>query len=109
MRMTRDDRDVWPNDVPRGTFDIRCNSIGGYPGANGHITFVCPSGRRCGVLVGPQFVDRPNKDALCIWGWNNDVDNPTLTPSINCLAVKEDGSPAGGCGWHGFITAGDMT
>lgn len=107
--MTRDDRDVWPDDVPVGTFEIDAgpeHSVQGYPGSSGHILFVCPNGHRCSVLVGPTFVQRPSKDALCVWGWNGDKDRPTLTPSINCRNVDDDGKPAGGCGWHGFITDG---
>ncbi len=106
--MVRDDRDEWPADEQIGSFDIEASpghSVQGYPGANGHIIFVCPNNKRCSVLIGPTFVDRPNPDALCVWGWDGNRDRPTLTPSINCLAEK-DGKPTGGCGWHGFITAG---
>ena len=103
--MTRDDRDEWPDDVPVGTFDIEQGGVQGYPEATGHIMFVCPKGHRCGVLVGPQHIPRPNPDALCIWAWNGDKDKPTLTPSIDCVSEK-DGKPTGGCGWHGFITNG---
>jgi hypothetical protein len=106
--MTRDNRDEWPADVPIGTFEIEAgpdHGVQGYPGATGHIMFVCPNGRRCSVLIGPQFVSRSSPDALYIWSWDGNGDCPTLSPSINCLAEK-DGQPAGGCGWHGFITAG---
>jgi len=103
--MVRDSRDVWPDNEPIGSFDIKLRGVQGYPGATAHILFVCPNGKRCSVLLGPQFVDRPNPDALCIWGWNGDMDKPTLTPSINCIAEK-NGKPTGGCGWHGFITNG---
>lgn len=108
--MVRDDRDVWPDDELVGSFDIEGgpgHSVQGYPGANGHIMFVCPNGRRCSVLVGPSPVPRPHDDALCIWGWDGNLEQPTLTPSINCIAEK-DGKPTGGCGWHGFITRGVM-
>jgi hypothetical protein len=105
--MQRDNRDVWPDDVPQGTFDIEDGGVQGYPGATAHITFVCPNGRRCSALLGPQAVGRESEDRLCIWGWNGDKERPTLQPSINCLAEK-DGKPAGGCGWHGFITNGVM-
>lgn len=106
--MNRDSRDVWPDDEPIGSFDINAgpgHGVQGYPGANGHIIFVCPNGKRCSVLIGPNFVDRPSPDALCVWGWDGNLDKPTLNPSINCLAEK-DGKPAGGCGWHGHITNG---
>ena len=107
--MTRDDRSEWPDDVPVGTFSIEDGGVQGYPAATAHITFVCPKGQRCSALLGPTHVGRPTPDALCIWGWNGDKDRPTLTPSINCLAVKDDGTPAGGCGWHGHIANGDIT
>ena len=105
--MIRDTRDVWPDDVSIGTFDIELGGVSGYSGSTAHIQFVCPMGRRCSVLLGPAFVDRPNPDALCIWGWNGDLEHPTLTPSINCLSEK-DGKPTGGCGWHGHIINGVM-
>lgn len=107
--MTRDDRDEWPSDEPIGSFDIEVNTKGilGYPGATGHILFVCPNGKRCSVLIGPSPVGREHPDALCIWGWDGNLERPTLTPSLNCVAEK-GGKPTGGCGWHGFITAGVM-
>ena len=103
--MTLDVRDAWPADVPIGTFDIEPGTLQGYPGATAHILFVCPNHRRCAVLVGPAAVSRTAEDRLSIWGWDGNRECPTLTPSINCLAEK-DGKPAGGCGWHGFITNG---
>lgn len=105
--MQRDDRDVWPTDEPIGSFDIEQHGVAGYPGCTAHILFECPNHRRCAVLLGPTCVMRPTSDALCIWAWDGNVEAPTLTPSINCLAEK-DGKPTGGCGWHGFITAGVM-
>jgi hypothetical protein len=106
--MVRDERDVWPDDEPVGSFSIEAgpgHSVQGYPGSTGHIMFICPNNKRCSVLIGPTFVQRPTKDTLCIWGWDGNLDKPTLTPSINCIAEK-DGKPTGGCGWHGFITSG---
>ena len=110
MKMTRDERDEWPDNVPVGSFDIELSEHGivGYAGATAHLLFVCPNNKRCGVLLGPAHVARQQPDGLVIWGWNNNRDCPTLTPSINCIAEK-DGQPTGGCGWHGFITNGDMT
>lgn len=103
--MQLDQRDEWPNDVPIGTFDIEPTRMLEYPGATAHILFVCPNGRRCAVLLGPEHVDRPREGALCIWKWDGNKERPSITPSINCLAEK-DGQPAGGCGWHGYITNG---
>lgn len=106
--MTRDDRDVWPDDEPIGSFDIEAwsgHSVEGQPGATGHMMFVCPNGRRCSILVGPQPVERLSPEKCYVWGWDGNLERPTITPSINCLAEK-DGKPTGGCGWHGFITNG---
>ncbi len=105
--MTRDERDEWPSDVPIGTFEITQNGVQGYPDAKAHILFVCPNQKRCAILLGDRQVDRTAEGKLCIWAWNGDLDRPTITPSINCLAEK-NGKPTGGCGWHGFITNGVM-
>lgn len=103
--MSRDSREEWPNDEPIGSFDIEQRGVQGYPGCTAHIIFVCPNQKRCVVLLGPTSVGRPSDGALNIWGWDGDLERPTITPSINCVAEK-DGKPSGGCGWHGFITAG---
>lgn len=104
--MQRDTRDEWDEDEPIGSFDIEhANGVVGYPGATGHIIFVCPNKHRCSVLIGPTHVAKQHPEGLAIWGWDGNVDKPTLTPSINCIAEK-DGKPTGGCGWHGFITKG---
>src|SRR6266853_6937893 len=99
--MSRDTSDEWPSNEPIGSFDIGIRGVEGYPGSTAHIIFVCLNERRCSVLLGPVFVDRPNPDALCIWQWDGNIEHPTLNPSINCIAEK-DGKPTGGCGWHGF-------
>lgn len=104
--MTPDQRDVWPADVPVGTFDIETGGVQGYPGATAHIMFVCPNEKRCSVLLGPSSVPRPSKGALCIWAWDGNSERPTITPSIDCRAVDDEGNPTGGCGWHGYITNG---
>jgi len=61
------------------------------------LTFVCPSG--CGsiggVMVAKDMADRDGKHP--VWGWNGDLDRPTVTPSIQFLS---------GCKWHGFLTDG---
>lgn len=108
IEMRRDDRDEWPGNLPSGTFDIELGGVQGYP-ATAHIVFVCPNAQRCSVLLGPEFVGRPNPDALCVWKWDGNLERPTITPSINCISHKEDGEPTGGCGWHGFVTDGKMS
>jgi hypothetical protein len=84
-----------PGDPP-GTFCWRQQGPGvGTPGGR-YILYVCPHGRGyCGVPI------RPNHLANGA-GWTHDGndDRPTLSPSVNCI---------GGCGWHGFVTAGEMT
>ncbi len=105
--MRRDERDEWPDDTPVGAFDIRINGVEGYPGVTARIMFKCPNGHHCNVLLAPQPIARSSDDRCHVWGWNGDVERPTITPSINCLAEK-DGKPTGGCGWHGFITDGEM-
>ncbi len=97
--MARNDRDVWPDDVPIGTFSIELGGVQGYPAATAHIQFVCPNRQRCAILIGPAHVNRPTPDALPIWGWNGDRDRPTLIPSIDCSRV---------CGWHGHIVDGEL-
>lgn len=103
--MARDTRDEWPPDEPVGSFDIEPHTLEGYPAATGLILFVCPNARRCSVLIGPAAVAPEGDQRLHIWAWDGNVERPSLTPSINCLAEK-DGKPTGGCGWHGFITNG---
>jgi len=104
-RMVRDLRDAWPADAPVGAFDIERRGVEGYPECTAHIIFVCPNHHFCAVLLGPKPVRSPAPDRLHIWGWDGNMDKPTITPSINCVAEK-DGKSTGGCGWHGFITAG---
>lgn len=99
VEMKRDVRDEWPIDVPRGTFDIELGAPAGYD-ATAHIIFVCPSGKRCSLLIGPEHVGRSALDRIPVWHWDGDVERPTLKPSINCV---------GGCGAHFWITDGIMS
>lgn len=34
------------------------------------------------------------------WGWDGNMDKPTITPSIGCDRI---------CGWHGHIINGEIT
>ena len=107
MVMVRDQRREWPADTPPGTFDIgvgglrRSPSHGGElePGVTAHILFVCPNRRRCAVFLGPVAREPLAADSVRVWGWDGNLERPTLNPSINC---------AGGCGWHGSIAAGTI-
>ena len=65
----------------------------------GFLSFICPKGRHCGVAVATDPKREPRPFGLPqgkVWEWDGNSDKPTVKPSINC----------GGCGWHGFITAG---
>ena len=109
VEMQSDPRDVWPDDVSIGTFHIEDGTVQKHPGATAHILFVCPNGVRCAILLGPTHVPRETPEHLPVWAWDGNRERPTITPSINCLkTVDEDGIATGGCGWHGFITAGEM-
>jgi hypothetical protein len=54
------------------------------------LNFACPG---CGQVTCVDFNT---------WNWDGNEAAPTLTPSI--LHNKEKG----GCGWHGFLTAGQF-
>jgi hypothetical protein len=41
------------------------------------------------------------------WTWYGNEDEPTLTPSLQCLSRSENAQPAP-C-WHGYLTNGVMT
>jgi len=58
--------------------------------------FVCPCG--CGEMGGISF-DVPEAEGLSgpKWQWDGDEHSPTVKPSIRKV---------GGCGWHGYLTAG---
>lgn len=90
--MVRKADDQWPEpDDPPGTFAWQLDEGGGHAR---RITYICPRGQLCGVPVLPHRL--PNGAG---WSFDGNVDQPTLSPSVNCV---------GGCGWHGFITAGRM-
>jgi hypothetical protein len=58
------------------------------------IIFACPG---CGELSSCGFTPIDQRPR---WTWNGDRAKPTLSPSILADPAK------GGCGWHGFLTAG---
>lgn len=61
------------------------------------LMFACPG---CGELTSIAFRDFDGKPK---WTWNGDRQKPTAQPSIFSDPAK------GGCGWHGFLTAGRFT
>ena len=72
----------------------------------GHMCwYLCPRrpGEVCGVPIKPLASPPYNSG----WDWNGNVEAPTLTPSVNCVAER-DGKPTGGCGWHGYVKAGKL-
>lgn len=62
-----------------------------------HLEFICPRNhKRCdSILVGHKV--KPDFGGAPTWRWDGNFEQPTLTPSINCVS---------GCGWHGHLTAG---
>ena len=85
--------DHFPNQP--GEFQFRREEEGNPE--NVRIVFGCPRrpGSSCSVPVKGEAL--PNGAGP--WGWDGNLEAPTITPSINCV---------GGCGWHGFITAGKV-
>ena len=102
----------WPAHTPfvgfeLGDFLFSDEGVDREEGTPKWIRFACPRGK--GECTVPLFPQTTSKGAT--WRWNGDRENPTLTPSINCLAFNPE-NPAelyGGCGWHGFITNGEIT
>lgn len=107
----------WPLGVPfvggaPGDFlfsDERSDQAAGY--APKWFTFMCPRGRgECSVPLHPQTTGKGHT-----WHWQPagegqppSREQPTLTPSINCLAHNPE-NPAekyAGCGWHGHVVNG---
>lgn len=80
-----------------GEWQICGNETGAY------ISYGCPlrPGQSCGVPI--------NTGTKCDkhWLWDGNQEEPSVSPSINCLA-EVHGAPAAGCGWHGYITAGKI-
>lgn len=73
-------------------------------GEKGRFSYGCPRGTgHCGGIIicnGPK----PPQDKQ--WAWNGNVEKPTLSPSINCLAHGPGGEEYAGCGWHGHVIDG---
>ena len=53
------------------------------------ILFICPCG--CGEIGGLHI------DGIRGWTWDQNKEEPTLTPSIKMT----------NCGWHGYLTKGE--
>ena len=78
--------------------------------------FECPMrpGEMCSgmLLVGADMGDGrklgrgESGQRPAMWNWNGDRNNPSFTPSVNCLAER-NGEKLAGCGWHGYITNGE--
>lgn len=62
-----------------------------------HLFYGCPRGKGlCGVPISPS----PANKLGYVWTWNGNKEQPTLSPSIHCTTER------GGCGFHGFLSAG---
>jgi hypothetical protein len=82
-----------PNHFP-GAFKWWRREEGGPPT---RLTFLCPCGcgTPAGVAVAKDMNDRGGNHP--VWQWDGNIEKPTITPSIQII---------GGCGWHGYLTAG---
>lgn len=82
---------------------------GAEPREPAYFGFNCPNGERhCSYLRirgGP--VDDGKRPT---WTWDGNYANPTINPSINCLSCspQNPSEKYGGCGWHGWITNGEV-
>lgn len=68
------------------------------PEEMGALNFVCPCG--CKRVHSLEVVRNAAEKQERQWIWDGNVDRPTLSPSINSTVER------GGCGWHGWLTAG---
>lgn len=63
-----------------------------------HIIFINPKCRLGSCQI--PIKRGPPDNAAHKWGWDGNMETPTLTPSIGCDHR---------CGWHGHITNGEIT
>lgn len=54
-----------------------------------------PGGTNCCIPLRPLLDSKTNNGHS--WQWDGNEDEPTLTPSINCVGV-----------WHGWVTKGKL-
>lgn len=114
IRMVRKQAWVWAASEPPGTYTLdEGMTLGGRPCQR--LQFICPNHRSCAVMVAAESFKVPlsptpsgKERNLTVWAGPGDPAAPTLTPSVNCRTHDEDGNPTSGCGWHGFITGGEM-
>lgn len=105
---------LWDGTERPGTYDVEEGMhLGGR--SCQRLQFVCPNGRSCAVMVAPESFTVPlgltpsgKERKLHVWQGPGDPNRPTLSPSVDCRSRDEDGNPASGCGWHGFIQNGEM-
>jgi len=62
-------------------------------GSLGGIAFICPCGCGSESYLPMRGFGHPQE-----WSWDGNRDAPTLTPSVQQV---------GGCGWHGWLRAGE--
>lgn len=69
-----------------------------------HILIFIP-GNEGGSVAPIPVVAGPHVEGKIAWGWNGDLDRPTLTPSIY-RNRPSDGRPEPQNEWHGHLTLG---
>lgn len=83
--------EVFETDDPPGTFIIHFQDEYN----KGFLNFICHKGNACGVHICKEPREKKEGSTINYWQWDGNLDQPTLTPSINCRAC-----------WHGFIEGG---
>lgn len=96
-----------PGEFRYETEDQRASAPPG-PGEMGRLNYACPrGGGNCG---GIRICNGQKPNSQKTWGWDGNVEQPTLTPSINCLSRDpKTGEELAGCGWHGYLKEGVFT
>lgn len=81
--------DIDADGLAPGSFEYFTNSAGRFPAG---MLFTCPCG--CGMLNAIDF--KPHDSPS--WRWDGNIEQPTLTPSLNISQEH----------WHGFLTGGEF-
>ena len=103
MKLTMYPVSLMGNTIERGQFGYTLRQGCGFnPSGVDTIQFWCRGGKKriCSVdlTLGPQL--EADEHGRRRWHWDGNMEAPTVTPSIGCDAK---------CGWHGHITAGEVT
>jgi hypothetical protein len=87
-------------DLAQGEYQIRLVEDYRVNGVVPELFIGCVKGEK-GLCCHPISPGLPNSNGA-VWYWDGDREAPTLMPSIYCVPEK------GGCGFHGFLSAGRL-